>query len=56
LYSDYKFSPRTSVYALYSYVQNNGQSNFGPIYGLSATTTTNGQDIQAVALGLKHTF
>lgn len=56
LYSDYKFSPRTSVYALYSYVQNNGQSNFSPIFGLSATTTNNGQDIQAVALGLKHTF
>ena len=56
IYADYSFSKRTRVYALASLVQNQGGSNMSPIFGMSAQTSSNGQDITAYAVGLRHTF
>lgn len=56
IYADYSFSKRTRVYALASLVQNQGGANMSPIFGMSAQTSSNGQDITAYAVGLRHSF
>jgi predicted porin len=56
LYGDYSLSKRTTLYALASLVNNQGAANMGPIYGAPTHTPSNGQDITAVAVGMKHTF
>jgi len=56
LYGDYALSKRTSLYALASLVSNQGNANAGPIFASPTRTPQNGQQITAVALGMKHTF
>ena len=56
LYSEYSLSKRTSLYGLASLVNNTGAANAGPIFASPTRTPQNGQQITALALGMKHTF
>lgn len=55
---DYNFSKRTSVYALYTEVSNDGAgtNGLGPATGIATVTTNAGGDSSGFALGMVHKF
>lgn len=56
LYADYDFSKSVRAYTLVSVNDNSGKAMFGPIRGQSATTSTRGEAITAIAVGMRYVF
>jgi predicted porin len=55
-FADYKFSKRTSVYALVSHVDNRGTANYSPIFSVPAQAPSTGTNITAYGFGLRTSF